>query len=239
MSDIDLTELANGYNFRPLSESARSRAREAARDRTGILVDVGGGTGGHADQWVGEGRIPVLIDPSSAMCERARRRGTVEVVQAWSQALPLVASCAGLVYFHLSIHYGSFVDAIDEAVRIAERGALIEIWTFAPESMASSALARWFPRVGEIDADRFPAITDLVDALSVHGLDVAVSEHPEAVTRSAGSWELAVRNHFVSTLQLLTADEIDEGLARFRSAFPDSGEPYTYPIEFLRIRSSL
>lgn len=239
MSEVDLSDLARGYVFRPLSDAARSRATDAVRGRTGIVVDVGGGTGAHAHQWTGPGRTPVLVDPSTAMCLEAVRRGTFAVVQGVSQAIPLATSCAELVYFHLSIHYGSYRDAIDEAARIVTPGGLIEIWTFAPEAMASSALALWFPRVGEIDAERFPSITSLVGVLRGHGYSVSVSERPESVTRPAAAWELAVRNRFVSTLQFLSPAEIDEGLERFRSAFPDPGEPYTYSIEFLRIRASM
>jgi len=239
MPEVDLSDLANGYEYRPLSATARTRARNAAANLSGLLVDVGGGTGGHADIWSGPGRVALVIDPSETMCRKAAARGTVAVVRAVAQSMPIETGAASLVYFHLSLHYGSFRGAIDEAFRIARSGGSIEIWTFAPEKMRSSALAQWFPRIGEIDAERFPAIEDIVERFSSHGAETAMSRQPEVVTRSASSWVAAVKNRFVSTIQFLDADEIEAGLQEFAAAFPDPEEPYTYTIEFVRIRATL
>jgi len=239
MAEVDLSDLANGYEYRPLSATAKARARDAAGNLSGLLVDVGGGIGGHADIWSGAGRFPLVIDPSEMMCRKAARRGTVAVVRAIAQSMPVVTGSASLVYFHLSLHYGSFRGAIDEAARVVRSGGAIEIWTFAPETLPSSALARWFPRIGEIDAARFPPIEDIVERLRLHGAEATVRREPEVVTRSASSWIAAVENRFVSTIQFLEVDEIEAGLRQFRGAFPDPDEPYTYTIEFVRIRATM
>jgi hypothetical protein len=172
------------------------------------------------------------------MCREAVAKRGVSVVQAASQRLPLRDGVADLVYFHLSIHYGAFREAIEEAMRIVSPTGVIEIWTFAPESMESSALARWFPRIAPLDADRFPPIGHLVGVLGSLGATVEVHESPEIVERTAASWQAAVRNRFVSTLQLLTDDEIEEGLERFTETYGAGEEPYRYSIDFIRIRAS-
>jgi len=236
---INLDHLAVGYTHRPPTLATLARATSAAAGRHGVLLDIGGGTGAHAARWVGEGRIPIVVDPSAAMCADASSLRGVVVVCGRSQELPFGDDCASLAYFHLSIHYGQFVEAIDEACRVTRPFGRIEIWTFAPETMSSSALATWFPRIGDLDAARFPPIGDLVDRLREHCDAVEVTCLPEDIERSAGSWEDAVRHGFVSTLQLLTEDEIDEGLAHFRSSHRDPDSMYRYTVEFVRIRAAL
>jgi len=183
--------------------------------------------------------MPIVVDPSSSMCREASEREGVTVVRAPSQHLPLRGSIADLVYFHLSIHYGSFSEALDEALRVVAPTGVIEIWTFAPESMASSALAHWFPRIAELDAERFPPVETLAECLESSGAAVAVDEVPETVERTAASWQAAVRNRFVSTIQLLTDVEIEDGLARFTEVYGNADEPYRYDVDFVRLRASL
>ena len=238
MELIDLVDLTRGYRHRPATLSTLARARQAAEGRSGLLVDIGGGTGVHAREWVRQGVTPIVIDPAASMCVEASTIPGVTVMRAASQHLPLRDGVADLVYFHLSIHYGSFHDAIDEAARVVGPDGVIEIWTFAPESMASSALARWFPSIAQLDADRFPPIEMLVECLEGSGATVEVEHLPETVERSAASWQAAVRNRFVSTIQLLSNEEIEAGLKRFTDTYGDGEKPYRYCIDFIRIRAT-
>ena len=237
MDLIDLTDLNRGYHHRPPTAATLERARQAAKGHSGILVDVGGGTGAHAGVWVREGVTPIVIDPSASMCREASERKGVSVVGAASQHLPLRDAVADLVYFHLSIHYGPFRPAIDEALRVAVPTGTIEIWTFAPESMGSSALAHWFPSIAQLDAERFPPIDMLAEALESAGATTEIAPLPEIVERTAASWQAAVRNRFVSTIQLLTDEEIEDGLKRFAAAYGDGDEPYRYSVDFVRLRA--
>lgn len=238
MSSIDLADLTRGYRHRPPTPATLDRARLAADGRSGVLVDVGGGTGAHAREWVHGGSTPIVIDPSESMCREASTRDGVTVVRAESQHLPLRDDVADLVYFHLSIHYGPFRQAVDEALRVVAPTGMIEIWTFAPESMATSALARWFPSIAQLDAERFPPIDMLAECLGRTGATVGVDHVPEIVERTAASWQAAVRNRFVSTIQLLTEEEIEDGLERFSQRYGNGDEPYRYSVEFVRLRSA-
>jgi len=235
---IDLTDLTRGYRHREPTPATLDRARSAALGCSGILLDVGGGTGAHASEWARTGSTPIVVDPSESMCREASRRDGVTVVRAASQHLPLRDRVADLVYFHLSIHYGRFSEAIDEALRVVTPEGTVEIWTFAPESMATSALARWFPTIGELDAKRFPPIDEITGRLGASGASVQVDHLPEVVERTAASWQAAVRNRFVSTIQLLTDKEIEDGLKRFTETHGDGDNPYRYTVEFVRIRAA-
>ena len=234
---IDLTDLNRGYRHRPPTPATLDRARKAAEGHSGFLLDVGGGTGAHASVWVREGVTPIIIDPSASMCREASTRDGLTVVRAVSQHLPLRDSVADLVYFHLSIHYGPFREAIREALRVVTPTGMIEIWTFAPESMASSALARWFPSIAQLDSERFPPIDMLAESLEASGATVDIDARPEIVERTAGSWQAAVRNRFVSTIQLLSDEEVEAGLKRFTATYGDGDEPYRYRVDFVRLRA--
>jgi hypothetical protein len=78
----------------------------------------------------------------------------------------------------------------------------------------------------------------LAESLARSGADVEVMHLPETVERTAASWQAAVRNRFVSTMQLLSDDEIESGLERFSEEYGDGEELYRYTIEFVRIRAA-
>lgn len=235
MADIDLNRLANGYRLRPISRAGQRRAREAAVGCSGWLLDIGGGAGDHAAMWRGDDREPIVVDPATAMLTLARSHTGVRVVQAHSQALPFQDRTVGLAYFHLSIHYGDWQAALDEAMRVTAPGGRIEVWTIDPQTIERSSLGRWFPSVIEIDTARFPDPKRLAEHCATGGRQVAVSRTTELISRSAGEWIDAVQARFVSTLQLVDDEEIQEGLARFEKVYPDRDAPYHYELALTKI----
>lgn len=235
MADIDLERLADSYHLRPMSSDAHARATAAADGCSGWLLDIGGGTGSHAATWRGWGRLPVVVDSSPAMLEQARQNEGLTVVQARSQRLPLENDVAALAYFHLSIHYGDWKAALDEAFRVVAPGGRIEVWTIAPDAIERSSLGRWFPRVIEIDTERFPDPRQIAERCRANGSSAEMSRTGESIVRSAREWERAVRGRFVSTLQLLDDTEIDEGLARFAAECPNPESLYRYELELTRV----
>ena len=222
-----------------MSDAARARAVVSAQGCTGWLLDIGGGLGGHAAVWSGHGQRPVVVDPSVAMIEGARRHGHVAVVQGRSQNLPFGDGVAALAYFHLSIHYGDWHSAIDEALRVVGSQGRIEIWTIAPEAIARTSLGQWFPKVVEIDVQRFPNPNLMAQHLQTKGYPVEVSRADEPISRRAGDWMDAVRGRFVSTLQLLDDEEIDAGLTRFSEQYRDPNEIYQYELGLTRITTQV
>jgi len=60
--------------------------------------------------------------------------------------------------------------------------------------------------------------------------------HPiEVVVRPARDWLRAVEAGYISTLQLLPADERSAGIAAIREAHPDPGADISYQLRFTRI----
>jgi SAM-dependent methyltransferase len=176
-----------------------------------------------------------VLDPSPVMLARASEQIGVAVVQARSQNLPFADDVAGLAYFHLSIHYGDWRAAVREAHRVVSPGGRIEIWTMSHDAIERSSLGRWFPRIVEIDKKRFPDPEAIAELCRLSNSSVELARTDEAIVRSAPDWAEAVRGRFVSTLQLLCDDEIDDGLARFALEYPNPDSLYRYELRLTRI----
>ncbi len=204
-------------------------------DAGAVALDVGGGPGRHAAVWAEAGVRAVVLDPSFEMLAAAAARPGVLPVGGVAQNMPFHDAAFDLVAFHLSIHYGSWRDALSETLRVLRGGGACKIWTLGPRHHTSSMLARWFPTVADIDARRFPAPTDLATYLEARCQRVEHDVEIEQVVRSAGHWERAVRAGFVSTLQLVTEQEVEDGLRDFRKAHPDPDEQVAYALRFDRI----
>lgn len=238
--NVDLEDLADGYNHRPASTAGLRRARHAAASAGvapgDVAVDIGGGRGSHAAVWLERSARPLVVDPSRGMAKVAAELPGVTPIQARAQALPLRTNCARLTYFHLSIHYGDWQRALDEAVRVIDSGECW-IWTMGEEHHRSSFLARWFPSVGDIDAVRFPAPARIAGYLEDLGCEVETGKETEDKITPAGVWRAAAEARFVSTLQLISPEELTRGLTAFDAEHPDRDEPIEYVLTFDWLRA--
>lgn len=219
-------------------DRARQSARAASLEPGEWAVDVGGGYGRHAATWLDLGLRPIVVDPAAEMHQRARRERGVHAVRGRWQRLPFVDGSLGLVYGHLSIHYGDPKTAIDEVIRVLRPGGAVSIWTLGSRHHETSFLARWFPSVPAIDAARFPDPRSLIAYLERGGTATAELVEVDAeVRRTAGQFEAAVAARFVSTLQLVPEAELAAGLGRFRLRHPDPDEELTYLLRYDWVRA--
>ena len=228
--------MAEGYRHRPPSAGSLSHAARAA-DSVGLqpgdwALDAGGGPGAHAAVWANGGAAAVVLDASPAMAQiAASRRGVVATVGR-TQQMPFRDGRFSLVYFHLSIHYGDWRAALGEAQRVLRTGGRCWVWTLGAIHHRASFLARWFPSVGEIDAVRFPDPAEIADVLAQRFGDVTQGTTVEVVERRAGSWVEAVRGGFVSTLQMVSPQELESGIAAFARYYPDPDDIVEYQMRW-------
>jgi ubiquinone/menaquinone biosynthesis C-methylase UbiE len=233
---VDIEALAAGYRLRGSEDAvlARDAALAAALGPGDLALDIGGGPGAHATVLAATGATVVVVDPSAGMV----RRATLDhpVIRGRGEALPVGDSAVDLAYFHLSIHHGDPAVMLSEAVRACRPGGLVWVWTLAPDHHTSSFLAHWFPTVAEIDSARFPDPGLLADHLAAAGCE-AVGHFAETFTRTrrAGEWAAAVRAGFVSTLQLVSPQELAAGLARFAEEHPDPDGEIHYEQRYARV----
>lgn len=230
-ADIDLEALAQAYGHRPLSAAGRRRAERAVFELPprSWTLDVGGGPGAHAAVWTELGYRGVVLDPGAAMTATAVNAGVL-AVRGIAQQMPLRSGVFHLAYFHLSIHYGDWRAALDEARRVLHQDGRLWIWTLGAHHHEASFLARWFPAIETLDRDRFPDPDAVAAYLARRGGEVETGREIEVKTRPAGEWAAAVEAGFVSTLQLLTPDELATGLDAFRSAHPDPSAMVEYSM---------
>ena len=241
MSDIDLGRLADGYRHRPVTSAELDHAaaplRSPARPRRGEwALDAGGGPGAHAAVWARAGVRAVVLDPGRDMAERAAlRRGVIPVI-ATSQSMPFREGAMALVYFHLSLHYGDWREALGEAGRVLRAGRECWIWTMTAAHFRQSWLARWFPSVPAIDSARFPGVADVVDHLPGAGFEsITTAVVTDRVARPAGELVAAVKAGYISTLQLLSGAELSSGIAALEAAYPDPAGIVEYELRYDRI----
>lgn len=240
MDDVDLDRLASAYVHRPPSVASIGRA-----ERAGLLLapgarilDAGGGPGNHTAVWSRQGLRPILLDPSMTMLTGVRKRGLASV-RATAQAMPFQTRSFALVWFHLSIHYGDWRASIDEALRVADDGGRIEIWTLGADHYEHSFLTSWFPSIAIIDAERFPDPDDVAVYLRARVNPVSVTHPVETVVKPAGVWIPAIEAGFISTLQLLSDEERDRGIKAIRRRYPDPSVQIAYDLRFTRIVADL
>jgi hypothetical protein len=236
MDSVDLDRLATAYAYRPPSDASIERAEQAGSILVpgGWILDAGGGPGNHSAVWNRQGHYPVLLDPSMTMLTGSRDRGLTGVLGT-AQAMPFHSRCFSLVWFHLSIHYGDWRVSVGEALRVAEDGGQIEIWTLGADHYEHSFLTSWFPSIAVIDAGRFPDPDLLAGHLSDGVSSVSITHPIETVVKTAGDWIPAIEAGFVSTLQLLPDEERDRGIAALRDRYPDPTERIAYELRFTRI----
>ena len=238
---VDLEHLAGGYAHRPTSAEARARARRAAESvglgSGDLALDLGGGRGAHAAVWAQRDAIAVVVDPARGMATEAAKQPGVHAVRASSQELPFRDGVAGLVYFHLSIHYGDWRAALDESWRVLAPHGECWIWTMGEQHHRASFLARWFPSIGDIDTARFPDPAGIVGYLEREWSLVETGKDVEHKVKPAGEWRAAVEAGFVSTLQLVAEPELKSGLIAYDEAYPNPDDEVEYDLTFDWIRA--
>ena len=227
---VDLEALAEAYRHRPAHAANLEHARRALAGARpgGVALDVGGGPGAHAEVFAEGGMTAVLVDPSRGMVRSAARR-VPAAVRAVAQQLPFRDGTVDLVYFHLSLHYGDWRRATDEALRVLRPGGSVWIWTLGPRHHRRSMLARWFPSVEGLDRGRFPE-PEAVAARLGRLAEVRHGHERATVRRRVGDWRDAVEAGFVSTLQLIDAGELQAGLASFDAEYPDPDGVVAYDM---------
>lgn len=236
---IDLAVLAAGSAHRRASSlsHARRAAVDAGASAGDWAVDVGGGPGDHAAVWAGLGIKPIVLDPTPAMLSMARSKRGVVPILGVAERLPLAAASVRLVYYHLSIHYLDLPAALAEASRaVGDRGEIC-IWTLGQAHHETSFQARYFPSVRAADESRFPEPDVIAAQLGALGLSVVARREMEEKHRTAGSWIAAAEARFISTLQVVSDEELAEGVARFRSEHADEDEEIRYHLTWEHLRA--
>ena len=194
------------------------------------MVDIGCGTGRAAEALAARGSRVWGVEPEPEMAALARGRvSTVKVAPA--ERLPFKDGWFERALMWLVVHLVERPRALIEAARVLGPDGRLAIGTFHPEHFERYWLRRFFPSLEAIDQARFPTPDELEAELTAAAFE-RVELHRLSQTASVDR-ETAVdrvRARFISPLQLLDEEELDEGLHRMEAELPERNE---YSLEWL------
>ena len=188
------------------------------------VLDVGCGTGQLAAALVTEARAKVWgVDASDEMVAVARATvpDGVGIRNAFAEHLPFRDSWFDRVTMALVVHLVDRGASLAEIRRVVEPEGRVAIATFHEDHFRTHWLSPYFPSMQHLDEQRFPTESALVADLADAGFPRVetrrlVSETP--LTRSTALER--IRGRHISTFDLLSAEEIEEGTARAERDLP-------------------
>ncbi len=199
---------------------ASGRIREGSK-----VLDIGCGTGRFAIPLsLKTGAKVYGLDNSQEMLARAKEKEGSERI-AWiygdAQQLPFKNEsfdCALMAFLLQHLDSDDKERALREAFRVLKTGGRCVIVTTDPERFKrEDLLYRSFPKLIEIDRQRFPTIAWLKEHLIAAGFREVFYREVQEPGRQilTDEWLERVKNRFISTLTLLSDEEFAQGLKVF------------------------
>ncbi len=188
------------------------------------VLDVGCGTGQLAAALATEARAKVWgVDASDAMVTVARAAvpAGVGIRQASAEQLPFRDAWFDRATMSLVIHLVDRRAALAEARRVVAPTGRVAIATFHEDHFHTYWLSPYFPSIQAIDERRFPTEATLLAEIADAGFPRIETRRvvgETALTRAAALER--IRGRHISTFDLLSPEELDEGTARAERELP-------------------
>ena len=194
------------------------------------MLDIGCGTGRAAEALAARGSRVWGVEPEPEMAALARKRvSTVKVAPA--ERLPFKDGWFERALMWLVVHLVDRPRALAEAARVLGPDGRLAIGTFHPEHFERYWLQPFFPSLEAIDKARFPTPDELRGELGEAGFGrVELQRLSQTASVDREIAVERVRARFISPLQLLEEEEMEEGLRRMEAELPERNE---YSLEWL------
>ncbi len=160
------------------------------------------------------------VDTSEEMAAVARAGGA-SVKIAPAERLPFKDGWFERVVSRMAVHLFDRPRAFGELRRVLAPDGLAVIASMDPIWFSEHWLLPWFPRLIEIDLERFPTAERLERDLRGAGFSVELRrlDQPAAITREQAL--ARIRGRAFSTFELLSDEEYRDGLAHAERDFPE------------------
>lgn len=176
------------------------------------VLDVGCGTGQFVAALADQARC-WGVDASPEMVDVARRRGANARVAA-AERLPFKDGWFERAVMRQAVHLVDRPRAFAEARRVVAPDGRLVLATFAPGHFDVVWLAPLFPRMMEIDRERFPSGETLERELEEAGFEVRTVPFTQERMLSREDALERIRGRHISTFDLIDDDEYERGLRR-------------------------
>ena len=189
------------------------------------VLDVGCGTGRLLAALVSEAHAKAWgIDGSAEMVAVARETlpAGVGVRRGEAERLPFRDGWFDRVTMSLVLHLVDRPQALAEARRVVPDDGRIAISTFHPDHFETYWLQPFFPSIKAVDAARFPTPDEMERELAAAGFPHIEMRRLTADNELSREEALArIHGRHISTFDLLSPEEIEEGTARAERELPD------------------
>jgi ubiquinone/menaquinone biosynthesis C-methylase UbiE len=213
-----------------------SLLNELRSNSGGDLIDIGSGTGDSLYRI-----LPVYsfnsitcLDNSEAMINKGRELSSelglkINYIISNVENIPLKDNCFDIALMNSMIHHIKDLNkALISVRRILRNGGALGIYTLSHEQINNHHLVRFFPRIAELNKERYPKIDYLKEKISNTGFKIIKIKPIEFVTKVESKLYLkSVINKYGSVLHLLTKHEFDTGIANLTKFIT---EEYQYII---------
>jgi SAM-dependent methyltransferase len=166
------------------------------------------------------------------MLEVARANGPGGTFkEARAEELPFKDGWFERAVMWLSSHLVDRRRAFAQANRVLGTDGRLAVVTFDPSYFATFWLNRLFPSMRQVDVERFSTAEQLEDELRAAGFaEVELTRPSQTGVHERSAALERIRGKHISTFDLISQEEYEEGLARAERELPERIE---YPIEWL------
>ena len=198
----------------------------ASECRARHVLEIGAGTGLNTQEFLAAYPCRLTaIEPSAGMAARGKGKALdANWVRGALPNLPLANGCVDFVFGAYVLHYVADLErAFAECARVLRKGCAAFV-TASPDSIDRHPMNRYFPSFAAVDKARFRPLADIERALRHAGFAETGAEHFVDAPRPIDvAYVEKVANRFISTLDLIPADEFAQGVARLRADVSKTG----------------
>jgi ubiquinone/menaquinone biosynthesis C-methylase UbiE len=218
-------------------------ARHVGPQRPLTVLDLGSGTGRFTPRladWFGG---PVYgIEPAARMRQIALTSGahpSVTYLDGRAERIPLPDKSCDLAFLFFVFHHFNDRDAAAaELARVLRPSGIVCMRTQCADRLREVAWRHYFPRALEIERSMFPTLDETTATFARAGFELGALDEVEfEVAPSIAAHLEKLRHRAISTFELLTEREIEDGLAAMkRAAAAADGAPVRETGDLLVLR---